>query len=179
MSTCRPLFEKSYEIPFITVGRPHFARETSGFVSQSTLPGFVCFFFQTEQLCYHLPFAKWKNLERIVRVVLASETKSSAIFLKLTLVMATPLWLPNFPSLQNNSSSTWACGWALLSHFPLPWYLRHFVLEVRVSWDFLNSRPQIMMPNHFFRRRYLSSDTCIMRSECSSYSFSSFIRTSA
>ena len=102
------------------------------------------FFFQTEQLCYHLPFAKWKNLERIVRVVLASETKSSAIFLKLTLVMATPLWLPNFPSLQNNSSSTWACGWALLSHFPLPWYLRHFVLEIRVSWDFLNSRPQIM-----------------------------------
>ena len=39
-STCKPLFAKPYEILFTTVGRPRLPKRTSGFVSQSALPGF-------------------------------------------------------------------------------------------------------------------------------------------
>ena len=148
------------------------------FLNSPCLVLFV-FFFQTELLCYHLHLQNGNIYKvRLVMVLLTSEPKCSARFLKLTLVMATPLWLPNFPSLQNHSSSTWAYGWALLGHFPLP-YLRHFALEVRISWDLWNSPADDRCQIIFLRRRYLWSNDCIIRSESGSYSFPYFFRTSA
>ena len=73
-----------------------------------------------------------------------SETQMLSQILKVTFVKATSLWLSNFPSLQNNSSSTRVHGWALLGNFSLPWHLWHFASEFRVSRDFLNFRPLMM-----------------------------------
>ena len=140
MSTCRPLFEKSYEIPLIAFGKPHLVRKASGFVSQSALPGFVWFFFKLNNFAEHLCKMEKSSKNALLWSCWPLKPKCCVRFLKLTLVMATPLWLPNFHLLQNNYSSTWAYGWALLGHFPFPWYLRHFSFEVRSSGHVWSSK---------------------------------------
>ena len=141
-STCKPLFAKPHEILFTTVGRPHLLRRTSGVFSQSALPGFGWIFFKLNNFATscHLQSGKIFNLSVLI-VLAASETQMLCQILKVTFVKAAPLWLSNFPSLQNNSSSTRVYGWALLGKFSWPWHLWHFA-----CW---------WMPNNIF-----GEDTC-------------------
>ena len=144
-STCKPLYAKPHEILFTTVGRPHLLRRTSGFVYQSALPGFGWILFKLNSFATscHLQNGKIFNVSVLI-VLAASETQMLSQIHKVTFVKATSLWLSNFPSLQNNSSSTRVHGWALLGNFSLPWHLWHFASEFRVSRDFLNFRPLMM-----------------------------------
>ena len=101
-------------------------------------------FFKLNNFATSCHLQNGKIFVNVLIVLAASETQMLCQILKVTFVKATPLWLSNFPSLQNNSSSTRVYGWALLGNFSLTWHLWHFALEFRVSRDFLNSRSLMM-----------------------------------
>ena len=74
-STCKPLFAKPYEFPFTTVGIPRLLKKTSGFVSQSALPGFGWIFFKLNNFATSCHLQNGKTFNVSVVVLAASETQ--------------------------------------------------------------------------------------------------------
>ena len=90
-STCKPLFAKLYEFPFTTVGVPRLLKKTSGFVSQSALPGFGWIFFKLNNFATSCHLQNGKTFNVSVVVLAASETQIICQIFKVTFVKATSL----------------------------------------------------------------------------------------